>query len=127
MPSNINREEFEKRPEGYRYLTYLQAHIAGEKRSMYVGNTPTLAEQGYDLDFRNWTALWFPKGTPAEFVKRWNTEVNKLLVDKEFVGKVMATLALTPTGGTPEDLSAVLESKRKTGAELARIAKLKFD
>ncbi len=103
------------------------AVIAGEKRSMYAGNTPTFAEQGFDLDFRNWAALWFPKGTPAEFVRRWNVEVNKLLADKEFVSKVMATQALTPAGGTPEELAALLERKRKVGADLARIAHLKFD
>ena len=34
---------------------------------------------------------------------------------------------VTPTGGSPEDLVAILEAKRKLGAELARIAKLKYD
>ena len=34
---------------------------------------------------------------------------------------------LFATGGSPEDLVAILEAKRKLGAELARIAKLKYD
>ena len=35
--------------------------------------------------------------------------------------------ALTPTGGTPEDLVAVIQVKRKLGAELAKIANLKYE
>ena len=99
----------------------------GQKRSQFAGDTPSFAEQGYDLDFRNWVALWFPKGTPNEIVRRWNAEVNKLLADRNFVEKVMAAQALTPAGGTPEDLAALLERKLKLGAELVGIANLRYD
>lgn len=103
------------------------AIVIGKRRSPFAGDTPTLAEQGFDLDFRNWLALVFPPKTPAELARRWNTEVNRLLVDNAFVGKVMGSTAMIPTGGTPEDLAAILQAKRKLGAELAKIANLRYD
>lgn len=103
------------------------AVIAGQKRSQFAGDTPSFAEQGFDLDFRNWVALWFPKGVPNENIRRWNDETNKLLANRNFVEKVMASQALTPTGGTPEELAVFLETKRKLGAELTKLANLRFD
>jgi len=103
------------------------AIVAGERRTPFGGDTPSLAAQGFDLDFRNWLAMFFPKGTPNEFVRRWNTEVNRLLADKAFAEKLTSMEAITLTGGTPEDLGAILEKKRKLGAELAKMANLKYD
>ena len=103
------------------------AVVTGKQRSQYAGNTPSFAEQGFELDFRNWLMLNAPKGTPAEVARRWNTEVNKLLADKSFVDKVMAAQAMTPGGGTPEDLDRLLRVKLKVGAELAKMANLKYD
>jgi tripartite-type tricarboxylate transporter receptor subunit TctC len=105
----------------------LVAVATGKRRSAYIGNTPTFIEQGYDIDFRNWLAMVFPPKTPMDLARRWSAEVNKLLADPPFVAKVMTAQALTPTGGTPEDLMAILEAKRKLGAELTKIANLKYD
>lgn len=100
---------------------------AGQRRSTYITGLPTFSEQGFDIDFRNWLALVAPKGTPNDIARRWNAEANKAIADKAWTEKVMISQALTPTGGSPEDLVAILEAKRKLGAELARIAKLKYD
>jgi tripartite-type tricarboxylate transporter receptor subunit TctC len=101
--------------------------VSGEKRSALMPEVPTLAEQGFDLDFRNWFALFFPKGTPPEPVQRWNTEVNRLLADRAFTDKIFVPNSVTPAGGTPQQLAALAKASRKTGEELARIAKLKFE
>ncbi len=103
------------------------AVVVGKRRSSFAGNTPTLAEQGFDLDFRNWLALVGPPGTSGEVVRRWNTEVNRLLADGAFVGKVMGAQAMISTGGSPEDLAAIILEKRKVAAELAKMANLKYD
>lgn len=103
------------------------AVVVGKRRSAFAGSAPSLAEQGYDLDFRNWLALVAPPGTSGEVVRRWNAEVNRLLNDAAFVGKVMGTQAMVPTGGTPEDLAATVLEKRKVAAELTKIAQLRYD
>jgi len=105
----------------------LIAIVSGKQRSQFAGDTPSFAEQGFELDFRNWLALVFPKGVSPDIVRRWNVEVNRLLADKSFGDRVLASLAVTPAGGTPEDLLVQLEKKRKLGAELAKMANLKFD
>jgi tripartite-type tricarboxylate transporter receptor subunit TctC len=103
------------------------AIITGNQRSQYAGNTPSLAEQGYELDFRNWVLLVMPKATPRDYVVRWNTELNKLLKEPAFVDKIMTAQAMTGGGGTPEDLAAVLKRKMALGAELAKLVNLKYD
>jgi tripartite-type tricarboxylate transporter receptor subunit TctC len=98
----------------------------GKKRSKWLGDTPSYKDQGYDIDFRNWLAIVFPPGTPRALALRWNTEINKVLADQAWVDKVMTASALAPTGGTPEDLERILEEKHRLGAEIARIANLKY-
>jgi tripartite-type tricarboxylate transporter receptor subunit TctC len=88
---------------------------------------PTLAEAGYELDFRNWIALYFPRGAPNEAVRAWNVEVNRIMADARFVEKFFMPQSVTPAGGTPDDLSAFARANRQTAAELAKIANLKFD
>jgi len=102
------------------------AVVTGARRTEFAGDTPTLASQGFELDFRNWLLLVFPKNVPAAAVNRWNTDVNKLLADPAFAQKLTAQ-ALTPTGGTPQQLAATLEQKRKLASELARLTNLKYD
>jgi tripartite-type tricarboxylate transporter receptor subunit TctC len=101
--------------------------VSGEKRSPLMPDVLTLAEQGYELDFRNWFALYFPKDTPAEPVQRWNTEVNKLLADRAFTDKYFVPNSVTPTGGTPAELAAIARVSRQHGEELVKLAKLRFD
>jgi tripartite-type tricarboxylate transporter receptor subunit TctC len=100
--------------------------VSGDSRSPLMPDVPTLREQGFDLDFRNWFGMFFPKGTPAEPVRRWNSEVNRLLDDKAFTDRFFVPGGVTPTGGTPDELATIAKNSRQTGAELAKIAKLKF-
>lgn len=105
----------------------LIAIVSGKQRSQFAGETPSFAEQGFELDFRNWLALVFPKGVSPDIVRRWNAEVNRLLLDKTFGERVLASLAVTPAGGTPEELIVQLDKKRRLAAELAKIANLKVE
>jgi tripartite-type tricarboxylate transporter receptor subunit TctC len=107
-------------------LRYI-AIVAGKQRSQFAGDIPSFAEQGFELDFRNWLAFFFPPGTSTEYAKRWNGEINKLIADKAWVAKVTGAEAILLTGGTPEELAATLRAKSKVGAELAKIANLKYD
>jgi len=103
--------------------------VVAEKgnRSPLFPNVPTLSEQGYELDFRNWLALYFPAGTPNEIARRWNAEVNKLIADRAWVDRFLTSQAVTATGGSPEFLVAFLKANRESARELAKIAHLRFD
>ena len=98
----------------------------GKTRSKWLGDTPSFRDQGFDIDFRNWLAIVFPGGTPTALARRWNVEINKHLADPAWVDKVMTASALSPTGGPPEELERILAEKHKLGAEITKIANLKF-
>ena len=99
----------------------------GKTRSKWLGDTPSFKDQGFDIDFRNWLAIVFPGGTPVALARRWNVEINKLIADTAWVDKVMIASALSPTGGPPEELERILVEKHKLGAEITKIANLKFE
>ena len=103
--------------------------VVAEKgnRSPLFPDVPTLSEQGFDLNFRNWLALYLPAGTPAEIARRWNIEVNRLLAERAWVERFIASQAVTATGGTPDFLVTYLKSNRDMARELVKIANLRLD
>ncbi len=102
------------------------AVVTSGKRSPLAPDVPTFREQGYDLDFRNWNGLFFQREVPGEMVRRWNAEVNRLLRDPKFEEKYLAAMAVTPSGGSPQDFANFIRSDRATAAELVKLANLKL-
>jgi tripartite-type tricarboxylate transporter receptor subunit TctC len=100
--------------------------VTSGKRSPLAPEVPTLKEQGYDLDFRNWNGVFLQKAAPQEAVRRWNAEVNRLLADAKFVDRYLAPMAVTPSGGSPEEFAAFIQRDRVTAAELVKLANLKL-
>ncbi len=100
--------------------------VTSGKRSPLAPEVPTLREQGYDLDFRNWNGVFFQKAVPQEMVRRWNSEVNRLLSDAKFVERYLAPMAVTASGGTPEEFAAFIQRDRVTASELVKLANLKL-
>jgi tripartite-type tricarboxylate transporter receptor subunit TctC len=103
------------------------AVVAGAQRSAFAGDTPSLASQGFDLNFLNWLLFVAPKGVSNDIVRRWNAETNRALKDSALMSKVTAAESITFTGGTPEELAGILVQKRKLGSEMARLANLKYE
>lgn len=105
----------------------LLAVVTNGERFAPLPQVPTLKEQGFDLDFRNWLAVFLPRNTPEPIVRRWNSEVNKLVKDPAWTAKFFAPMALTPTGGTVEEFVAFMKRDLATSAELVKIANLRLD
>jgi len=101
--------------------------ITNTERYPPLPQVPTLREQGFDLDFRNWLGIFLPRNAPEAIVRRWNSEVNRLVKDPKFTDKFFAPMALTPTGGTVEEFVEYMKRDRATSAELAKIANLRLD
>lgn len=103
------------------------AVVTSDKRSALMPEVPTMREQGFDLDMRNWNGIFAPSGTPAEAITRWNAETNKLVRDTAFSAKYFAPLGVSATGGTPEELTAFLKRDRALVAEVVKLAKIKLE
>jgi tripartite-type tricarboxylate transporter receptor subunit TctC len=82
---------------------------AGSKRSVFLPELPTVAEQGvpgFSVDV--WFGFLAPKGTPKDIVQRLNAEVAKLVKDPE-IAKRMLELGIEPGTSTPEEFAAQIK------------------
>jgi tripartite-type tricarboxylate transporter receptor subunit TctC len=51
----------------------------GSVRSAAAPELPTVAETLPGFEVNNWVGLFAPAGTPADIVRKWNVEVNKIM------------------------------------------------
>ena len=51
----------------------------GASRASATPDLPTIGESIKGFEVNNWIALFAPAGTPAEIVRRWNVEVNRIM------------------------------------------------
>jgi len=93
--------------------------VNSEKRLASVPEVPTLKELGIDVSYRSWFAFYAPAGTPADIVRRLNTEIGRLVLDPQFASKVLDTQGLEVEGaaGAPQE-----EFVRYIAAERAEFA-----
>ncbi|KQX86721.1 Bug family tripartite tricarboxylate transporter substrate binding protein [Variovorax sp. Root473] len=92
--------------------------VADAKRSPFLPDVPTLAEQGYKgAEVGAWQALMGPKGMPAEVVQLLNRHVNEILKMPDVIAR-MDAIALAPVGGDPAQLA------RLVAGDYARYGKL---
>ena len=64
-----------------------------------------MGELGYkEIEFRYWSGLFAPAGTPKEIVLKLEIEVNRILKQPDVIAQ-MATMQVTATGSTSQELS----------------------
>lgn len=101
--------------------------VTSPSRLASLPQVPTMSELGLsDIEFRFWTALFAPAGTPDPVVGRLGDELARVLAQPD-IGAQMAALQVQPTASSPEQLRQLLESDlRRWGqvADTARIPKL---
>jgi tripartite-type tricarboxylate transporter receptor subunit TctC len=88
--------------------------IMTKERSPVLPNLPTAAEQGVkDLEAYTWSAVFLPKGAPAEVVKKLNDAVVKSL-DTPAVKERLEAMGVTvapPERRTPEYMAQFVRSE----------------
>lgn len=101
--------------------------VTSPNRLTSLPQVPTMTELGLsDIEFRFWTALFAPAGTPDLVIRRLGDEIARVLAQPE-IGTQMAALQVQPTASSPEQLRQLLDSDLKRWgqvAESARIPKL---
>ncbi|MBU7574420.1 MAG: tripartite tricarboxylate transporter substrate binding protein [Hydrogenophaga sp.] len=82
--------------------------VADLKRSPFLPDVPTLAEQGIvGAEVGAWQALMGPKGMPSDLVQLINQHVNEILKMPDVIAR-METIALAPAGGEPGKLAKLV-------------------
>ena len=99
--------------------------VTSSNRLSGLPQVPTMAEAGLpDLEFRFWTDIFAPAGTPPAIVKKLETEINRILKMPEVVAQ-MANTQVIAQGSTSEELYKLLATDLIKWTQVADTAKMK--
>jgi tripartite-type tricarboxylate transporter receptor subunit TctC len=98
--------------------------ITSDRRFPSIPDIPTIAESGIPgYQASSWNAISAPAKTPRTIIDRLNKEINVALATPEVKSKLLE-LGVVARGGTPEDLSKLLDSDIKKWRGVIERAKI---
>jgi tripartite-type tricarboxylate transporter receptor subunit TctC len=102
--------------------------VTSGQRSSALPDAPTIEEAGKLKGFEasSWFGLLAPAGTPVAIVNRIQQEVAKALGSPEIKEKLVAQGAI-PSGNTPAQFAALIDSEHKKWAEVVKASGAKVD
>ncbi|MDQ6618531.1 MAG: tripartite tricarboxylate transporter substrate binding protein [Pseudomonadota bacterium] len=101
--------------------------VTTARRSPIAPDVPTLAESGLTgYEIGSWQGVFAPAGTPAEIVRRLNTEIVKIINTPDVRERLLA-LGAEPVGDTAEEFSALVRSEVSKWGEVVRKSGAKVD
>jgi tripartite-type tricarboxylate transporter receptor subunit TctC len=93
--------------------------ITGKTRWAMMPDVPTVDEAGVKgFVYTPWYGLWYPAGTPTEYVTRMRQEVVKALEDPE-VKRSFAEQGYVTVGSTPAEFAKVIADEIDANKRLA--------
>ena len=102
--------------------------VTSSQRSAALPDVPTVEEaagiKGFEAS--SWFGLLAPAGTPPDVVSRIQQEVAKSLATPAMKER-LATLGAIPSGNTPAQFTALIESEHKKWAEVVKASGAKVD
>ena len=73
-----------------------------------------------------WYGIVAPKGTPAEIIRKLNTEINAALADP-VMKKRLGDLGCAVAGGSPADFEQFIADETEKWAKVVKFAGIKAD
>jgi tripartite-type tricarboxylate transporter receptor subunit TctC len=102
--------------------------VTSSQRSAALPDVPTVEEaaglKGFEAS--SWFGLLAPAGTPPDVISRIQQEVAKSLASPAMKER-LATLGAIPSGNTPAQFAALIESEHKKWAEVVKASGAKVD
>jgi tripartite-type tricarboxylate transporter receptor subunit TctC len=93
--------------------------ITGKTRWAMMPDVPTVDEAGVKgFVYTPWYGLWYPAGTPTEYVTRMRQEVVKALEDPE-IKRSFAEQGYVTVGSTPAEFAKVITDEIEANKRLA--------
>src|SRR5215472_1546735 len=93
-------------------------------RSPVLPDIPVLSETLPGYEASSWYGIGAPKNTPAEIIKRLNTQVNASLADANFQAR-LANLGATVLPGSPADFAKLIADETMKWGKVIRAANIK--
>jgi len=98
--------------------------VTSPQRLPSMPQVPTMAELGLrDIEFRYWSGIFAPAGTPKNVIKKLEVEINQILKQPDVMAQMSAN-QVTATGSTSEELSKLVASDLKRWSAVADSAKI---
>lgn len=99
---------------------------ASTKRAALAPDVPTMAEEGYPIDFDTWYGLYAPAGTSRDITSRLSSEVGRILAVQDFKDRA-AVLGVELLGTPPDRLAAHMRNEIARWTKVAKVANMKID
>jgi tripartite-type tricarboxylate transporter receptor subunit TctC len=93
-------------------------------RSPMLPDVPALSEALPGYEASAWFGIGAPKNTPAEIIKKLNTQVNASLADANFQAR-LANLGATVLPGSPADFGKLIADETEKWGTVIRLANIK--
>jgi tripartite-type tricarboxylate transporter receptor subunit TctC len=101
--------------------------VAIPKRSHYLPDTPTIAEQGFPgFESVGWIGLAAPARTPNAILDKLNAEIRKMLADPAVKAR-FEQLAFEPVGDSRAEFTAFVKSEIAKWSQVAKESGAKVD
>ncbi|HZJ97019.1 MAG TPA: tripartite tricarboxylate transporter substrate binding protein [Oligella sp.] len=101
--------------------------VASAERYATEPDVPTFVEQGFDGFIMNsWTSLLAPAGTPEHIIERVANEIAEIVKEQDVIDRFYQ-VGFVPVGGSPADLSAILERDGKLYEGIIKQAGIKLN
>jgi tripartite-type tricarboxylate transporter receptor subunit TctC len=97
--------------------------IAGARRNPLVPEVPALAETHPGLNFSTWFGVFAPAETPSEIIEIASRDITQA-IQSPAVKTPLVEQGITPTGGTPAQLEAIVQKDFTEYSKLIREAKI---
>jgi tripartite-type tricarboxylate transporter receptor subunit TctC len=104
--------------------------VPGSKRNPLIPNVPSFGESGLSPDqtaFETWFGMFAPKGTPADIVRKLNTELSAIVQTPDFAKQYLISKGFTPVGNSSEELAKFIVEDQKKGKLLVDISGAKLE
>lgn len=89
-------------------------------------NVPVLKEHLPQIDFFAWFGMLAPAGTPKPIIDKLAAEITRIAREPEMTPTLLK-LGLSPSGGTPEEMAALLKNDYERYGKLTATLKLKIE
>jgi tripartite-type tricarboxylate transporter receptor subunit TctC len=104
--------------------------VTSAQRSAALPDVPTVEQAGgpalKGFEASSWFGLLAPAGTPPEIVNRIQQEVAKAIKTPDVSEKLLAQGAI-PSGNTPQQFAALIDSELKKWAPVVKASGAKVD
>jgi tripartite-type tricarboxylate transporter receptor subunit TctC len=98
--------------------------VTSSQRLPSMPQVPTMAELGLrDIEFRYWSGIFAPAGTPKNVIKKLEVEINHILKQPEVIAQMSSNQVIS-TGSTSEELSKLIALDLKRWGAVADSAKI---